>query len=193
MFLRQWPAVLSLPMRANRSLFLNPAAESILGKRRVELIGQHLSSCLPEISGRLEHYLEQVQLADRKILGLEVQTVNHGNHSKTLSLNIAPLKDREQNTHGLAIVLDDLTEKKRLEAQRRLFGRMVSPGVIEQIDPNKLQLGGKRQEITTLFTDLRGFTHFSELLEPEKLVSILNLYLAAAAQLCYSRTGRNYR
>ena len=66
---------------------------------------------------------------------------------------------------------------------------MVSPAVIEQLDPNSLQLGGKRTEITTLFADIRGFTTYSESLPPEKLVSILNLYLAAMAEAVLAEEG----
>ena len=81
------------------------------------------------------------------------------------------------------------TERKKLEAQRRLFERMVSPAVIDQLDPNSLQLGGKRTAITVLFADVRGFTSFSETQEPEKLVSILNRYLGAMAESVLSQEG----
>jgi len=104
-------------------------------------------------------------------------------------LNLSPLKDAGQKTQGVAIVLDDLTERKKLEAQRRLFERMVSPAVINQLDPDSLQLGGKRSDITAIFADVRGFTSFSESLEPEKLVSILNRYLGAMADAVLSQEG----
>jgi class 3 adenylate cyclase len=106
-----------------------------------------------------------------------------------LVFNLSPLKDANQTTQGVAIVLDDLTEKKRLEAQRALFERMVPPAVINQIDLNKIRLGGERATITTLFADVRGFTSFSESLPPEQLVSILNLYLAAAAETVMAQEG----
>jgi class 3 adenylate cyclase len=99
------------------------------------------------------------------------------------------LKDAKQITQGVAIVLDDLTEKKRLEAQRAMFERMVPPAVIDQLDLDKIQLGGERTTITTLFADVRGFTSFSELVPPEQLVSILNLYLAAAAESVLAQEG----
>jgi len=86
-------------------------------------------------------------------------------------------------------VLDDLTERKHLEAQRRLFERMVSPAVINQLDPNQLQLGGKRANITTIFADIRGFTSFSEKQSPEKLVAVLNRYLAAMAEAVLAQEG----
>jgi class 3 adenylate cyclase len=104
-------------------------------------------------------------------------------------MNLSPLKDASQTTQGVAIVVDDLTEKKRLEARTRLFERMVSPKVISQLDPNELQLGGKRSEITVLFADIRGFTQFSEQVNPEDLVSVLNRYLAAAAEAVLIQEG----
>ncbi len=66
---------------------------------------------------------------------------------------------------------------------------MVSPAVIEQLNPEKLQLGGKRTEITTLFADIRGFTTFSEPRDPEELVSVLNRYLGAATNAVLSEEG----
>ena len=102
---------------------------------------------------------------------------------------MTPLKSADQEAQGVAIVVDDLTERRRLEAQRKLFERMVSPAVISQIDPNKVQLGGSIATITTLFADVRGFTSFSEEMDPQSLVSLLNLYLAAAVEAVLAEEG----
>ena len=99
------------------------------------------------------------------------------------------MKDANEDTQGVAIVLDDLTERKALEAQRRLFERMVSPAVIQQINPDSLRMEGKRSDITILFADIRGFTSFSEKQSPEKLVAVLNRYLAAAAEAVLEEEG----
>ena len=102
---------------------------------------------------------------------------------------MSPLKDANRATHGVAIVLDDLTERKRLEGQRKLFERMVSPAVIQQLNPDSLALGGKRVGITVLFADIRGFTSYSENQSPEQLVSVLNRYLAAGAEAVLDEEG----
>jgi class 3 adenylate cyclase len=109
-----------------------------------------------------------------------------------LNISITSLKDAKNQTRGATIVVDDLTETKRLQAVQDMFRRYVSPAVVDRLpsDPRDLQLGGHRQEATILFADIRGFTSFSENLAPEKLVDVLNQYLsmAASAILMYEGT-----
>ena len=167
----------------------NRAAEAILGKPSENIIGRDLSECIPPIGEQLHQSITQVRTTEQPILGLEISSYLPERGDIDLRFNLSPLKDAHQATQGVAIVLDDLTERKRLEAQRRLFEKMVSPAVIDQLDPDALQLGGKRAMITTLFADVRGFTSFSERLAPEQLVSILNQYLAAAAEAILMQEG----
>lgn len=167
----------------------NKATENILGASTDEIIGRSLDVALASVSGELNPRLQEVRKTDKPIVDLEISHSLPKRGNVDWRLNLSPLKDASQKTQGIAIVLDDLTERKKLEAQRRLFERMVSPAVINQLDPNSLQLGGKRTEITALFADIRGFTTFSESVAPEKLVTILNLYLAAMAEAVLSQEG----
>lgn len=167
----------------------NRAAENILGASTQEIIGHRLAEALAPVSRELEPHLQAIRKTDKPVVGLEISHNLPKRGTVNWRLNLSPLKDASQKTQGVAIVLDDLTERKKLEAQRRLFERMVSPAVIEQLDPNSLQLGGKRVDITTLFADIRGFTTYSESMPPEKLVSILNLYLAAMAEAVLEQEG----
>lgn len=172
-----------------RITLCNHAAEKILGQTADTIIGRLLNECLPPLAVELASPIREVRRTDQPVLGFEVAPTLPKRGRVDLVLNLSPLKDANQATQGVAIVLDDLTEKKRLEAQRALFERMVPPAVINQLDLNKIQLGGERATITTLFADLRGFTSFSESLPPEQLVSILNLYLAAAAESVLAQEG----
>lgn len=173
----------------NQITLTNRAAENILGYPSNDIIGHHLDETLASVSKELEPHLTEVRETDKAITDLEISHVSPTRGSVDWRFNLSPLKDAGQKTQGVAIVLDDLTERKKLEAQRRLFERMVSPAVIEQLDPNSLQLGGKRTDITTLFADIRGFTSFSENLEPVQLVKILNRYLAAMADAVLAQEG----
>lgn len=64
------------------------------------------------------------------------------------------------------------------EILRKTFERFVSPSVVQQLlnDPSNVRLGGKLQEVTVFFADIEGFTTISELADPERLLSVLNLY-----------------
>ena len=171
-------------------MLANRAAENILGCKSISLVGSSLANCMtPTAAAILDPYLSQVLKTDQPVIGLEFNSELPERGSVDLRFNLSPLKDAEQHTHGVAIVLDDLTERKHLEAQRSLFERMVSPAVIEHLDPNKLQLGGQKQVITTLFADIRGFTSFSESVSPEELVRVLNLHLATAAEAVLFEDG----
>jgi PAS domain S-box-containing protein len=172
-----------------RITLCNRAAENILGCSQTDLVGHNLVEAVPDLSPSMEQHIKSVRLTDQNIVGIEFNSSLPRRGPVSLTFNFSPLKDASQTTQGVAIVLDDQTEKKRLEAQRRLFERMVSPAVIDQLDPNQLQLGGKRTDITTLFADIRDFTPFSESQPPERLVSVLNRYLAAAAEAILDQQG----
>jgi PAS domain S-box-containing protein len=168
---------------------MNKAAESILGYQAINLVGKPIHEMLQPLSESISSHMLTVRRNDRAVIGLEAAPELPSRGRIDLRFNLSPLKDAAQDTQGVAIVLDDLTEQKKLEAQRRLFEKMVSPKVIEQLDPDELALGGKRSEITTLFADIRGFTTYSEKLPPEELVSVLNKYLKASADAVLEHEG----
>ncbi len=173
----------------DRITLCNQAAQQILGLKADRLLGANLGDLLPQLSDGLTERVRQVKSGDQPQIGVEVHCEISGSGPRDLSLNITPLKMADKTTRGVAIVLDDLTEKRKLEGQRRLFERMVSPAVIHQLDPDSLHLGGRRADITTLFADIRGFSLFSATNNPEVLVRVLNLYLAAAAEAVLQETG----
>ncbi len=83
------------------------------------------------------------------------------------------------------------TEEKSKREIKNAFSKYVSPEVIEEIlqDPSKLRLGGDRKELTVLFSDIRGFTNYSEKRDPEEVVSILNEYLDAMTKVIVDYKG----
>ncbi len=66
------------------------------------------------------------------------------------------------------------------ERVRDVFSRFVPETVVEQVlarTDSDLRLGGVSLESTVMFTDLRGFTTFSEALPPARVIECLNVYL----------------
>ena len=170
-------------------MLVNRAAETILGQSTSAIVGHSLEEVLASAAQQIRPHLVEVRKSDHAIIDLEITHIDPARGSLDWRLNLAPLKDAGQKTQGVAIVLDDFTERKKLEAQRRLLQRMVSPAVLDQIDPSSLQMGGKKVDVTALFADVRGFTAYSEKHSPEDLVAVLNRYLAACAEAVLDQEG----
>jgi len=71
------------------------------------------------------------------------------------------------------------------------FSRYLAPEVITEIinDPNKLNLGGEKREMTAIFTDIQGFSTISEQLDPVHLVKLLNRYLTLMSNIVMENVG----
>ena len=169
--------------RAAETIFVMPAAQSL---------GQHYRETLAPLAATpLPHLVEDVKRAGTQYVGAEIKSDLPSRGTVHLSFSISSLRDMAGSPQGITIVVDDLTEKRRLQAMREMFRRYVAPAVVDRLEdhPDQLKLGGKRQEITILFADIRGFTSLSEQLPPEKLVDILNGYLALAADAILQEEG----
>jgi adenylate cyclase len=59
----------------------------------------------------------------------------------------------------------------------RFVPQAVVADVLERVDDGDLRFGGLRRECTVLFSDLRGFTSFSEEMDPDRVIEVLNRYL----------------
>jgi PAS domain S-box-containing protein len=160
----------------------NRSAEQILGSPAAALVGQPLRAALPALDETAARMLRRVKQDQRPVTGYELRPMLPGRGTVDWSLNVAPLQDGGTGAQGLAIVLDDQTEKKRLESKYEVFKRVVPPAVINRLNPESLALGGTRKEVSIIFADIQGFTSLSETLDPEVLIKVLNRYIGTAAE-----------
>jgi adenylate cyclase len=74
---------------------------------------------------------------------------------------------------------------------RSAFGHYLSSDVINDLlaNPEKLNLGGEKKVLTAMFTDVRGFSSISEVLDPKALVHLINLYLTEMCDIILELRG----
>jgi len=84
-----------------------------------------------------------------------------------------------------------LTEERKAKELKKMFSHYVSPKIVEELlkNPELAKLGGYRREITVLFSDVRGFTTFSEKRNPEEVVTHLNEYLHEMTDVIFKWDG----
>lgn len=75
--------------------------------------------------------------------------------------------------------------------KRSSLSRYLSPAIVEDIlkQESDLALGGSTVECSVLFSDVVGFTPFSEALRPEELVELLNEYFTLMAEMIFKNYG----
>lgn len=111
-------------------------------------------------------------------------------HSHLVLPFVAPL-GAAASTSFAGLIWQVIEEQKAKKRVQGMFGAYVSPQLVARMvesgeDP---QLGGHEEEITAYFSDIQGFSSFSEKLPPAKLVELMNEYLTACTDIVQSQGG----
>jgi len=79
-------------------------------------------------------------------------------------------------------------ERKQIE---QLFGKFVSPQILEKLlaDKTGISSRGQRKVMTVLFSDIRGFTTLSEKYPPHEVIEILNEYITEMVEIILDHNG----
>jgi len=82
-------------------------------------------------------------------------------------------------------------EQKAKQEIKGMFGSYVSPELVDRMikSEQRPQLGGHEEEITAYFSDIQGYSTFSEKLPPDRLVKLLNEYLTACTDTVQGEGG----
>jgi len=125
-----------------------------------------------------------------KMIGV-IQVINKKDH-----LPFTKEDEKLLNTFAchaaIAIENAKLYENIREEERKRgIYQRFLSPQIVDEImnKAKTISLGGRRQNVTVLFSDIRGFTEITEAKPPEYIVDLLNEYFAEMIDVIFKYGG----
>jgi len=120
---------------------------------------------------RFSHPIEKLVFA--------TQEIGRGNYHHKVQLG------RNDELGNLATAFNQMgNELLRKSRMQESFGKYVGAEVLDMIlaNPEANWLKGHRNRATTLIADIRGFTAFSDIREPEAVVEALNEYFEIATR-----------
>jgi class 3 adenylate cyclase len=142
-----------------------------------------------------------VDISDEKILYQRDATINR-NRLQIIALVVSIISSIVifylylQKIKLLNIFNKDLQRMVEEETQKVLalhetFGRYLSDEIVKDLleSPEGLALGGKKQTITIMMTDIRGFTMVAEQMKVEDAVTMLNHYFSEMVDLIHKYNG----
>jgi len=96
----------------------------------------------------------------------------------------------------IAFLMFDYVERKRHKAEaeglhvKDLFRKYVNPYILDQLIKNPRRIiDGKKQEVSVLFIDIRGFTSWAERMDAIEVVKLLNKYFKAVSDAIFKYNG----
>lgn len=166
----------------------NRAAEEILELPADDTVGKPLTHVMPKIPADFSGYLTEIrETHEGQTLDVELTTQDRGRVA--VSMKLSPLRDMNNQTSGVAIVLDDVTEQIARDQQLRVMKTYLPPEMVDNIHQiSNLALGGERRFVTCMFVEVRPLTSLEDV-HPNELMDILNEFFAVATDAVHDAQG----
>lgn len=140
---------------------------------------------------KIDHVLDTIASGD---FTARVDVANRDEFG-TLSENVNRASEQLETLYGrLETVNRDLQatvdEQVAMLEHTSILRRYLSPQVAEAIVAGKAGIGeSRREELSIVFADVRGFTALSEQSEPEEMIGSLNQFLSAMTDVVFRYEG----
>ena len=166
----------------------NRAAGEILDLPPEVAVGFDVAQVMKNAALELEDHLAHVKQNDADH-SLELSAELPGRGQVALALSLSPLKDSNDMTQGVAMVMDDVTHLHEHESTINAMKRILPEGMVDQINEiANIEMGGLRREVTCLFANVRPWVTLPDVAPSEKL-RILNQYQAIATACIHECGG----
>ncbi len=117
-------------------------------------------------------------------IGKVAQLVGKGD----FTVRVSGIKSRDE-IDELGTRMNEMIEGLHERFQLQKFVSTQTIDAIKGADAQGVRLGGERRRATVFFSDIRGFTDFSEKVEPEVVIDMLNTYLRVQAGIVRDFNG----
>ncbi len=172
----------------NCVIVCNEAAKAMTSAANEQVTGMPLKAALPYVTEGFFDTIDKVRREGAQVIWAE--RFERGGRLTYWQVVASPLRGDDEVSRGVALVIDDLTERKEQEEQLRLLGTFIPEALLENIGSiSELDMSPAEHTISAMFADVRGFTAFSEQLQPEDLMRIVNRYLGAASDAINRHDG----
>ncbi|HKW79278.1 MAG TPA: response regulator [Candidatus Limnocylindria bacterium] len=110
---------------------------------------------------------------------------------KTSPVSAREIELIETFAEQAALAVNNVRLFQTVERQREELSRYLSPqiGALITSQEGKRLLDGHRRAVTIVFCDFRGFTPFSETVEPEEVLAVLRMYHKTMGELIAEHGG----
>jgi adenylate cyclase len=106
-------------------------------------------------------------------------------------LAIAPLLALATGLYMINMAYGYFFESRNKAKLSGLFGQYIPPELVDEMskDPEAYNLEARREQLTVLFSDVRGFTNISEGLDPKSLSTLMNELLSPMTRIVHDNHG----
>lgn len=107
-------------------LMINPVACKLLDMKEPCQVGKDIKGRLNNaaLENLIARVLTEDQFAAKKLIQCDI--LFHEQEQKVYSVTLAPIKEKKDEISGVALVLRDITEEKKLERMKAEFQKLVS-------------------------------------------------------------------